>query len=308
MQKPRIAIFLACAALIALLAAPVSAQPAGGTIAGTVKSSAGSAVAGAPIAVTEQASRATRVVRTNASGVFEAAGLAPGVYQVTADTQGFRLAVRKDVAVAAGDRVVVDFTLEFRFAAETKVTAMKREDTVESTPVSVAAPTEETLRERGAETIEDVAANVAGFSIQNLGPGQSTVAMRGVSSGQIARDQPGVKEQVGAYLDESVISISAVHARPRLRRHVPHRSAPRAAGNAVRLGLPLGHGPLHHEPARARPDEGLRRADRRDDDQRAARAAARRRASTSRSATRPRCARPCTTTTARGTSTPSSPT
>ena len=32
--------------------------------------------------------------------------------------------------------------------------------------------------------------------------------MRGVSSGQIARDQPGVKEQVGAYLDESVISLS----------------------------------------------------------------------------------------------------
>jgi iron complex outermembrane receptor protein len=49
---------------------------------------------------------------------------------------------------------------------------------------------------------------VAGFSVQNLGPGQSQVAMRGVSSGQIARDQPGVKEQVGAYLDESVISLS----------------------------------------------------------------------------------------------------
>ncbi len=208
MPKPRIAILLACAALTALPLAPASAQPAAGTIAGTVKSSAGSAVAGAPIAVTDQESHATRVVRTNASGVYEAAGLAPGVYQVTADTQGFRLAVRKDVAVAAGARVVVDFTLEFRFAAETKVTAMKREDTVESTPVSVAAPTEEALRERGAETIEDVAANVAGFSIQNLGPGQSQVAMRGVSSGQIARDQPGVKEQVGAYLDESVISMS----------------------------------------------------------------------------------------------------
>ncbi len=208
MFKPRIAILLLGTMLTALGEAPVSAQPAAGTIAGTVKTSAGSAVAGAPIAVTDQASHATRVVRTNASGVFEAAGLAPGVYQVTADTQGFRLAVRKDVAVASGDRVVVDFTLEFRFAAETKVTAMKREDTVESTPVSVAAPTEDNLRDRGAETIEDVAANVAGFSVQNLGPGQSQVAMRGVSSGQIARDQPGVKEQVGAYLDESVISMS----------------------------------------------------------------------------------------------------
>eukprot|EP00657_Telonema_sp_P-1_P008104 TRINITY_DN286_c0_g1_i3.p1 TRINITY_DN286_c0_g1~~TRINITY_DN286_c0_g1_i3.p1 ORF type:complete len:316 (+),score=45.18 TRINITY_DN286_c0_g1_i3:344-1291(+) len=44
--------------------------------------------------------------------------------------------------------------------------------------------------------------------IQNLGPGQSQVAIRGVSAGQVVRDQPGVKEQVGVYLDESVISLS----------------------------------------------------------------------------------------------------
>ncbi|UPT64418.1 MAG: TonB-dependent receptor [Hyphomonadaceae bacterium JAD_PAG50586_4] len=46
------------------------------------------------------------------------------------------------------------------------------------------------------------------MSIQNLGPGQSQVSLRGVSAGQIVRDQPGVKEQVGVYLDESVISLS----------------------------------------------------------------------------------------------------
>ena len=44
--------------------------------------------------------------------------------------------------------------------------------------------------------------------MQNLGPGQSQVAIRGVSAGQVVRDQPGVKEQVGVYLDESVISMS----------------------------------------------------------------------------------------------------
>ena len=72
----------------------------------------------------------------------------------------------------------------------------------------MAAPSGQALRNRGAETIEDVSANVAGFSVQNLGPGQSQVAMRGVSAGQIVRDQSGVKEQVGVYLDESVVSIS----------------------------------------------------------------------------------------------------
>src|SRR5215213_3198298 len=83
---------------------------------------------------------------------------------------------------------------------EIVVTARKREETVQEVPVSVAAPTEQKLRDVGAETIEDVSANVAGFTVQNLGPGQSQVAMRGVSAGQIVRDQPGVKEQVGVYL------------------------------------------------------------------------------------------------------------
>ncbi|HKR63069.1 MAG TPA: TonB-dependent receptor [Thermoanaerobaculia bacterium] len=91
---------------------------------------------------------------------------------------------------------------------EIVVTARKKEETVQDVPMSVAAPTESELRDRGAESIEDIASNVADFTVQNLGPGQSQVAMRGVSAGQIVRDQPGVKEQVGIYLDESVISLS----------------------------------------------------------------------------------------------------
>lgn len=91
---------------------------------------------------------------------------------------------------------------------EMVVTARKIEENVQDVPLSVAAPTESELRDRGAENLEDVAVNVAGFNVQNAGPGQSQVGMRGVSAGRIIRDQPGVKEQVGIYLDESVISLS----------------------------------------------------------------------------------------------------
>lgn len=97
---------------------------------------------------------------------------------------------------------------EPKLTEEITVTARKREETVQEVPFSVVAPSGEELRDLGAETLEDVSANVAGFIVQNLGPGQSQVAMRGVSSGQVVRDQPGVKEQVGVYLDESVISMS----------------------------------------------------------------------------------------------------
>ena len=94
------------------------------------------------------------------------------------------------------------------FSEEVTVTARKREETLQEVPFSIVAPTEEILRDRGVDTLEGVSANVAGFTVQNLGPGQSQVAMRGVSAGQIVRDQPGVKEQVGVYLDESTISLS----------------------------------------------------------------------------------------------------
>jgi outer membrane receptor protein involved in Fe transport len=88
------------------------------------------------------------------------------------------------------------------------VTATKRAQSLQDVPFSVNAQTQDDLEKTGAQNLEDLSRNVAGLSIQNLGPGQSQVGLRGVSAGQIVRDQPGVKEQVGVYLDESVISLS----------------------------------------------------------------------------------------------------
>ena len=91
---------------------------------------------------------------------------------------------------------------------EIVVTAQKRAGSVQDTPFSVSATSEEQIRNSGAGNITDFARNVAGLTIADLGPGQSQVAIRGISSGQVIRDQPGVKEQVGVYLDESPISVA----------------------------------------------------------------------------------------------------
>ena len=91
---------------------------------------------------------------------------------------------------------------------EIVVTASKRSEAIERVPFSVNAQTQADIERSNATTLEALSRNVAGLTIQNLGPGQSQVAIRGVASGQIVRDQPGVKEQVGIYLDESVISLS----------------------------------------------------------------------------------------------------
>jgi iron complex outermembrane receptor protein len=88
------------------------------------------------------------------------------------------------------------------------VTARKREESLLEVPFSISALSEQTLRSHGASNLEELSRTVANFSVQNLGPGQSQIAIRGISAGQTVRDQPGVKEQVGVYLDESVVSLS----------------------------------------------------------------------------------------------------
>ncbi len=88
------------------------------------------------------------------------------------------------------------------------VTATKRDSTIQDVPFSINAQTSEDIERANASNIEEISRNIAGLTVQNLGPGQSQVSVRGVSAGQVVRDQPGVKEQVGVYLDESVISLS----------------------------------------------------------------------------------------------------
>ena len=88
------------------------------------------------------------------------------------------------------------------------VTATKRAQLAQDVPFSLNVQSEEDIKRLNTTDLEDLSRNVAGLSIQNLGPGQSVVTIRGVSSGQIVRDQPGVKEQVGVYLDETPISLS----------------------------------------------------------------------------------------------------
>ena len=91
---------------------------------------------------------------------------------------------------------------------EIVVTATKRNETIQNVPFSINAQTAADMQKSGSANLEDISRNVAGLTVQNLGPGQSQVSVRGVSAGQIVRDQPGVKEQVGVYFDESVISLS----------------------------------------------------------------------------------------------------
>src|SRR5437016_651589 len=168
MPDRRIAILMVCAAFIVLSASPAFAQSPPGKIAGTVRDANGAAVGGAPVTITNQETLATRVVRSSSTGAYEVSDLPPGLYSVSVDVQGFRKVIQREQRIAPGATLTVDFTPELKVAEDVTVTAMKRDETISKTPFSVAAPTEEVLRERGVQNLEEVAANVAGFSVQNL--------------------------------------------------------------------------------------------------------------------------------------------
>jgi iron complex outermembrane receptor protein len=87
------------------------------------------------------------------------------------------------------------------------VTAQKRETDLQDVPFSVSATSEEQIRNSGASNVVELSRNVSGLVMTDLGPGQSQIAIRGISAGQVVRDLVGgVKEAVGVYLDESAIS------------------------------------------------------------------------------------------------------
>ena len=188
-----------------LYGAPAYSQDA--RLTGVVRDTTGASVPGATVTVSNQATGASQVLTSGVDGGFSVS-LPPGTYTVMVSLKGFGRQTRRDVKLDAGGTQRSEFALEAQREEEVTVTAMLREQSVEDVPFSIAAPNEDDMRSLGIDNLETLAANVAGLNVQNLGPGQSQVAMRGVSAGQIVRDQPGVKEQVGAYLDDSIISLS----------------------------------------------------------------------------------------------------
>jgi len=164
-------------AVLALVLCAVPAYAQNGRITGTVKDASGTALSGVGVRATNQRTNAASRTTTATDGSFTISGLAAGTYTVSASMPGLRT-VSQNVSVGAAQSVSLDLVLQPVTLEAVTVTAMLREQELAKVPFSIAAPTEQALRLRGAENIEGIAANVAGFSVQNLGPGQSTVAMR----------------------------------------------------------------------------------------------------------------------------------
>jgi hypothetical protein len=95
-----------------LLAAPLWAQDARGTIAGRVVDSTGAVIPNADVRVMNVATGVVAATKTNEAGLYTAPHLVPGTYSVTAELAGFKKFTRENVQVRISDRIDLEIVLE----------------------------------------------------------------------------------------------------------------------------------------------------------------------------------------------------
>src|SRR5215467_3943240 len=106
------------------IAAAVFAQTAGGTILGKVTDQTGAILPGADITIKNTATGVTRAVLSNETGLYNAANLQPGTYEIKVELPSFAIEIRKDINLNVGSEIVIDFPLHVAGANESvEVTA-----------------------------------------------------------------------------------------------------------------------------------------------------------------------------------------
>jgi len=129
----------------ALLSVGLFAQTAGsGSIAGTVTDPTGAVVPAASVTVHAVDTGIDRNVATNEAGIYTAAFLQPGNYEVTASKAGFTTTERKGLNLQVGQTLGIDFALTIQSGSQavtvtTETPVVDTEKTEQSQVVSEAA-------------------------------------------------------------------------------------------------------------------------------------------------------------------------
>src|SRR5207247_3233286 len=105
--------------LVALAAPAIArAQATTGTISGAVADESKAMLPGVTVVVRNVETGVARTITTDARGGFRALNLAPGIYTVTAELQGFTPAKRENLVVEIGRDVAADLVLKLGALSE----------------------------------------------------------------------------------------------------------------------------------------------------------------------------------------------
>jgi hypothetical protein len=124
-----------------------SAQMSGGAISGTVSDQAAAIVPGAQVTVENTATGDMRHLTTSSTGLYSAANLPPGTYQISVTAPGFSRAIRNNVAVQVGSEIVVDIQLHVGQASEKIEITAESPEVEAATSATGAVNTGEAVRE-----------------------------------------------------------------------------------------------------------------------------------------------------------------
>ncbi|HEV3470001.1 MAG TPA: carboxypeptidase regulatory-like domain-containing protein [Pyrinomonadaceae bacterium] len=173
-MKNRFRSWLAGALSLALLTlslspAALAQQPTGG-IEGTVTDPQGAVVPNATVTARQVSTNQTRTTTTNDEGRYSFSQLAPDTYEVRATGANFKTSVAKDIVVAVGSTVPLDFALEVGGAAEEVTVVGTSEAQVDRVDHEVAGVV-------GTQQIQNLPLNGRNFlDLAQLQPGVETVA------------------------------------------------------------------------------------------------------------------------------------
>jgi hypothetical protein len=179
-------------ALAMLIAAPfVGAQSTGGRIRGTVMDPSGSAVPGATVQLTNEATHAKREVQSGANGDYIFIEVPIGSYEIGVASEGFKKYTRKSIVLNLNEVLTLDIALVVGGATEV----------VEVT---------------GAPPVVDTTSTQLGAVMNSVAVSELPLNTR--DTYQLLQLQPGVQSQLGSNLftgstDPGVVSVNGGRGR-----------------------------------------------------------------------------------------------
>ncbi len=151
---------LRCGLIMLFLAvSAVAAMAQNTSISGLITDPQGNAVAGATVTVTNKVTKATRTVATTSDGSYQIPQLAPGMYQVRAEAQGFKAIARDDVEVLVSTPMTLNLSFREVGAVSETVTITGGESTLNTSDATIG----NTFNETQVKELPLLSRNVVGL-------------------------------------------------------------------------------------------------------------------------------------------------
>jgi hypothetical protein len=233
-----------------------------GSLRGRINDTGNASVAGASVKLTNAATATTQRTTSDGDGDYQFARLAPGVYSLTIEKEGFKRAQRDNIVIAVNDNAVVDATLAIGALSET-VTVEGGAALLQSQSVEISGLVNERrvkelpLNGRDFQKLVLLAPGVGGVSgttpnnpaISGARPVNNTYTIDGIGSNdeRLAVGFAGLSNDSGTDLGESVPNMISTEAIQEFRIISSNADATfgRASGGQINIVTKSGGNRLH---------------------------------------------------------------